>query len=144
MANRKDGRPIHEHCVFCGRSQDQVDLLISAENASICSDCALTAYEYAKEVLNPRPLPIKTNGKIVGDPVLLKPKEITDFLSQYVIGQDEARKRLQWLYIIITRGLITRSMTQLKNQTSSSWALPVRVKLSWHAPLRRCSMFHSP
>lgn len=94
MAKKKDGIPQHEHCVFCGRSQDQVDLLISSENASICSDCALTAYEYAKEVLNPRPLPIKTNGKIVGDPILLKPKEITDFLSLYVIGQDEAKKTL--------------------------------------------------
>ncbi|MDD2595112.1 MAG: ATP-dependent Clp protease ATP-binding subunit ClpX [Bacteroidales bacterium] len=92
MAKKKNDS---DHCIFCGRSQDEVDLLISTENASICSDCAFTAYEYAKQELGGSTGDhIKTNGKIVGEPILLKPKEITNFLDQYVIGQDEAKKYL--------------------------------------------------
>jgi len=92
MAKKKEIKD--EVCAFCGRSQDQVDLLITTENASICSDCAYTAYKYAKEALNPSEDNIETNGKVDGDIKLFRPKEITDFLDQYVIGQDEAKKFL--------------------------------------------------
>lgn len=90
MAKKKSD----EFCVFCGRTQDEVDLLITTPAASICSDCAYAAYGVAKETLSPSDDKIKTNGKIVGEPVLLKPKEITEFLDQYVIGQDQAKKHL--------------------------------------------------
>ena len=83
-----------DHCAFCGRGQDEVDLLISAGDVSICSDCARMAYEYAKEALNPGEDHIRTNGKIVGESKLYKPAEIKAFLDEYVIGQDEAKRFL--------------------------------------------------
>ncbi len=83
-----------EHCVFCGRSQDEVELLITTENAAICSDCAEAAYSAVREVLHPAGSNIKSNGHIEGDFSLKKPREMFDFMSQYVIGQDAAKKVL--------------------------------------------------
>ena len=98
MAKKNDsqdkGHGANDHCAFCGRGQDEVDLLISAENVAICSDCAMMAYEYAKEALNPSEDHIRTNGKIIGEAKLYKPTEIKAFLDEYVIGQDEAKRFL--------------------------------------------------
>ncbi len=91
--SKKDNKENGSYCSFCGKGQDEVELLIAGEHAAICSDCALTAYEYAKEILSPGQS-IKTNGRVKGDMNLKKPHEIFDFLSQYVIGQDEAKKVL--------------------------------------------------
>ena len=90
----KDHEEGSDHCAFCGRGQDEVDLLISAGDVSICSDCARMAYEYAKEALSPTEDHIRTNGKIVGESKLYKPAEIKAFLDEYVIGQDEAKRFL--------------------------------------------------
>lgn len=81
-------------CDFCGRSQDEVDLLITAGNASICSDCAAMAYQYCKEAFGEDESHIETNGRIKGEQRKLKPREIKEFLDQYVIGQDDAKKTL--------------------------------------------------
>ena len=92
--NDKNGEGA-DHCAFCGRSQEEVDLMISAGDVSICSDCARMAYEYAKEALNAGGEEhIRTNGKIVGESKLYKPAEIKAFLDEYVIGQDEAKRFL--------------------------------------------------
>ncbi|MBQ2149748.1 MAG: ATP-dependent Clp protease ATP-binding subunit ClpX, partial [Bacteroidales bacterium] len=92
--NHEHGGNGNDHCAFCGRSQNEVELLISTENVAICSDCAMMAYEYAKEALNPKEDHIRTNGKIVGETKLFKPAEIKAFLDEYVIGQDEAKRFL--------------------------------------------------
>ena len=84
----------HGHCIFCGRSQDEVDLLITTENASICSDCAAMAYQCCKEALGDDEEHIRTNGPIKGEQKILKPREIKEFLDQYVIGQEDAKKTL--------------------------------------------------
>jgi len=91
---KKKGCNDNEFCIFCGRSADEVELLISAEHAAICSDCAQMAYEYTKEALHPSNEAIKSNGKVTGEMKLLKPREIYDFLGQYVIGQEDAKKTL--------------------------------------------------
>ncbi len=83
-----------DRCVFCGRSQEEVDLLIQTETASICSDCANAAYEAAREVLHPMESTIRTNGRVTGEFNLKKPQEMYDFMSQYVIGQDAAKRVL--------------------------------------------------
>ena len=78
-------------CDFCGRNQREVDLLIPGLNGFICNECAEKASEIAKEYLNK-----------VGDAMLSeidmkslpKPTEIKDYLDQYVIGQDSAKKYL--------------------------------------------------
>ena len=83
MAKKKDNNGEgSDHCAFCGRGADEVELLISAGDVSICSDCARMAYDYAKEALNPGEDHIRTNGKIVGESKLYKPAEIKAFLDE--------------------------------------------------------------
>ena len=89
-----------EHCAFCGRTQSEVDLLISAGGISICNDCAKAAYEYSVEAMGGT-LPALRGKSAAGagrqhstDFHLYKPSEIKAFLDQYVIGQDEAKKFL--------------------------------------------------
>ncbi len=89
---KKPGTP--DRCVFCGRTQDEVELLITNENAAICSDCAEAAYGAVREVLRPKGSTAGGNGRISGELTLKKPREMFDFMSQYVIGQDTAKKVL--------------------------------------------------
>jgi ATP-dependent Clp protease ATP-binding subunit ClpX len=82
---------INEFCSFCGRGKGEVDVLIAGDIASICNECAQQALDYSKEALKVK----KGKGtKVKSASKLLKPKEITDFLDQYVIGQDEAKRYL--------------------------------------------------
>ncbi len=84
----------NDRCAFCGRTQDEVDLLITTENAAICSDCAEAAYGAVREILHPKGSAVGGNGRISGELTLKKPREMFDFMSQYVIGQDQAKKVL--------------------------------------------------
>ncbi|MBP1672108.1 MAG: clpX [Bacteroidetes bacterium] len=82
---------INEFCSFCGRGKGEVDVLIAGDIASICNECAQQALDYSKEAMKVK----KGKGtKAKAASKLLKPKEITDFLDQYVIGQDEAKRYL--------------------------------------------------
>jgi len=82
---------INEFCSFCGRGKGEVDVLIAGDIASICNECAQQALDYSKEALKVK----KGKGaKAKSASKLLKPKEITDFLDQYVIGQGEAKRYL--------------------------------------------------
>ena len=67
--------------------------MMYGEQACICSDCAEMAFTKAKELLHPQSS-IKSAGKVNGEFSLRKPHEIYDFLSQYVVGQDSAKKTL--------------------------------------------------
>ncbi|MBP9992911.1 MAG: ATP-dependent Clp protease ATP-binding subunit ClpX [Bacteroidales bacterium] len=86
-----------DRCAFCGRTREEVELLLNSEGGvSICSDCARTAYEYSRQVLGEDTDPVR---KVVRpdsslDYHLYKPSEIKQFLDQYVIGQQEAKKCL--------------------------------------------------
>lgn len=82
-----------EKCSFCGRSRDQVSFLISGATGNICSECAERAYEMVKEFDKKAPGDSK-NAFGLSKEELPKPKEIKEFLDQYVIGQDEAKKFL--------------------------------------------------
>ena len=83
-----------KECSFCGRSEREVRLLISGINGYICEDCAQQANRIVQEHLNDNAAP---TGTSVGKGQKLKvpkPKEIKDYLDQYVIGQDEAKRYL--------------------------------------------------
>lgn len=81
----------NEYCSFCGRGKAEVEVLIAGDIASICNECAQQAIDYSKEALKEKN---GKNRKNSDKSPLLKPKEITAFLDQYVIGQEEAKKFL--------------------------------------------------
>ena len=79
-------------CSFCGRSEREVKLLITGINGYICEDCAQQAYEIVRENLKEnRSRQSQTKN---GNKPVPKPREIKDYLDQYVIGQDEAKRYL--------------------------------------------------
>ncbi len=83
-----------KECSFCGRSEREVRLLISGINGYICEDCAQQANRIVQEHLNDHAAP---TGTSVGKGQKLKvpkPKEIKEYLDQYVIGQNEAKRYL--------------------------------------------------
>lgn len=85
MANKNEEKK-QLRCSFCNKSQDQVRKLISGPNVFICDECI----EICSEIIEEEFDEIETESGIN----LLKPVEIKDFLDQYVIGQDEAKKVL--------------------------------------------------
>ena len=78
-------------CNFCGRSDKEVPLLISGINGYICGDCAAQAYKIMQEQSQ---LDSKKSGKASSPKATPKPKAIKEYLDQYVIGQDEAKRYL--------------------------------------------------
>lgn len=80
----------NRNCSFCGRPESQVDFFIMGQNgAHICNECAVQAAEIVKENTTSK----SKNLNIHQDNVP-KPIEIKEYLDQYVIGQDEAKKYL--------------------------------------------------
>jgi ATP-dependent Clp protease ATP-binding subunit ClpX len=75
-------------CSFCGRNKPETNLLIAGINAHICDKCIEQAHGIVIEELKAS----KSSGKLTGDLILKKPKEIRAFLDQYVIGQDQTKK----------------------------------------------------
>ncbi|MBP2070647.1 MULTISPECIES: ATP-dependent Clp protease ATP-binding subunit ClpX [Thermoanaerobacterium] len=73
-------------CSFCGKSQDQVKRLVAGPGVYICDECI----ELCQEIIDEE---FEENIDVeIGE--LPKPKEIKEFLDQYVIGQDKAKKAL--------------------------------------------------
>jgi ATP-dependent Clp protease ATP-binding subunit ClpX len=75
-------------CSFCGRNKKDVDVLVSGISAHICNFCIEQAFEIVGED--------KKNKKSSSKPAfkLKKPKELTEYLDHYVIGQEDAKKVL--------------------------------------------------
>ena len=73
-------------CSFCGKSQEQVKRLIAGPNVYICDECVELCQEIIKEEFEEI-----IDTEITGLP---KPKEIKDYLDEYVIGQEDAKKTL--------------------------------------------------
>lgn len=83
-------------CSFCGKPQSQVKRLISGNGVYICDECITLCHdimgEESKEALVAKE---GEDGVVLGEPVNIpKPKEIKKTLSDYVIGQEEAKKAL--------------------------------------------------
>lgn len=73
-----------KRCSFCGRTEDEVALLMTGLTGHICNDCV----EQAHNILREEALLPKNDFDMQELP---KPKEIKAFLDEYVIGQDEAK-----------------------------------------------------
>ncbi len=85
-------------CSFCGRSEEEVSILINAnENTSICDSCTIDISKLVRQTLGmempktqeEKPAQAKLNLKTLPSPIKIK-----DFLDTYVVGQDNAKKHL--------------------------------------------------
>ena len=77
------------YCMFCGRSEREVSLLLQGLDACICADCIKLADEYVREATGS-----SSSKKLDKIESQYKPKDIHEYLDQYVIGQDRAKKLL--------------------------------------------------
>jgi ATP-dependent Clp protease ATP-binding subunit ClpX len=79
------------HCSFCGRSRDEVKILIAGQEGHICENCV----EHAQEIIQ-QELIVRDDASPSSQFKLTvkKPIEIKRFLDEYVIGQDDAKKTL--------------------------------------------------
>ena len=75
-------------CSFCGKSQKQVKKLIAGPGVYICNECIELCNEIIEEELNVGSAPEEKGDR------LPRPAEIRDFLDEYVIGQDVAKRTL--------------------------------------------------
>ncbi len=88
MANNKNNH--EEHCSFCGRPASQTGMLLSGVSGYICADCSAQAEKIFREQMHH-----SSAGKFDnGDSPAPTPSEIKQFLDQYVIGQDAAKRVL--------------------------------------------------
>jgi ATP-dependent Clp protease ATP-binding subunit ClpX len=77
------------HCSFCGRSRDEVKILIAGQEGHICEGCV----DHAREIVE-QEVTEKGDGKSGFKLIVKKPIELKKHLDEYVIGQDEAKKIL--------------------------------------------------
>lgn len=89
MAKKKEQSVLY--CSFCGRSEREVELMLPGMNGCICNDCAERAVELTHEYLNKIAASTLTDLDLNDLP---KPQEIKEYLDQYVIGQDTAKRYL--------------------------------------------------
>ncbi|MFV0238333.1 MAG: ATP-dependent Clp protease ATP-binding subunit ClpX [Flavobacteriales bacterium] len=76
-------------CSFCGKNENEVNILVAGLDGYICNNCT----EQANGIIN-QELSHKSQEQLEEELVLYSPKAIKEFLDQYVIGQDEAKKTL--------------------------------------------------
>lgn len=80
------------NCSFCGRSDNEVNFLISGLSGQICDSCVEQAYQIVKDNLETKKA---SNAKSdLEKDKLPTPKEIKSYLDEYIIGQDNAKRAL--------------------------------------------------
>ena len=82
-------------CSFCGRRKNEVELLLSGIDAHICNHCITQGHQVVMEEMNPKDKKDK-DGKKSKLPKLnlIPPQQMKEFMEQYIIGQDEAKRSL--------------------------------------------------
>lgn len=93
MANKNN------KCTFCGRPESEVPLLLTGANGYICSDCVESAHQLLQEYMpgelaNKQKQAKGKKAESIDLNKVPKPKEIKDYLNQYIIGQDAAKRYL--------------------------------------------------
>ena len=83
---------IHRHCSFCEAKESDENPLIAGNGVYICKNCVFSAYK----IMFGDEHESKENSKKLVEAVgeLMTPKELDNFLGQYIIGQERARKLL--------------------------------------------------
>ena len=91
------GSRVQYNCSFCGKNQDQVKRLIAGPGAVyICDECVELCREIIDEEVSGSIHPKSTSQRVPA------PKEILSQLSQYVIGQEQAKKVLSVACLLYT------------------------------------------
>ncbi|MCC8061953.1 MAG: ATP-dependent Clp protease ATP-binding subunit ClpX [Rikenellaceae bacterium] len=91
MADNNNKGKTHEHCSFCGAPATQVGMIIHGQEANICDNCAERAAEIVREEMENRTR--NEAASTIGEAMALyTPQSIKEFLDQYVIGQERAKK----------------------------------------------------
>ena len=116
MEDNKTPRNSRRKCSFCGRSENEVGFLITGMNGCICDSCSEQAYEIMQEAMHQKKgAPGELNLK-----ELPKPKEIKEFLDQYIIGQDDAKRYLSVaVYNHYKRVMAPRDLDDVELQKSN-------------------------
>ena len=85
----------HLHCSFCGRSRDEVKILIAGQEGHICENCVEHAQEIIAQELNLKQEAVVGSATTANFKLSIRrPAEIKKFLDEYVIGQEDAKKVL--------------------------------------------------
>ena len=130
-------------CSFCGKSQKQVKKLIAGPGVYICDECIDLCNEIIEEEFN--------EAADLQFDELPKPREIYEFLSRYVIGQEVAKKALS-VAVYNHYKRVQAGWRSVGSPTRSSWPSPTSCCSGPRAPARRCwprrwracSTFRSP
>lgn len=102
MTKQSNGKGLKSICSFCGRVGSRTDTLIEGpDKVFICPECVELCHNIIRQNR-------KHPGKLVTSlKEIPRPKEIKEYLDQYVIGQEYAKSICRWRCIIIIRGLCT-------------------------------------
>ena len=131
MARIGDGGDLLK-CSFCGKSQKQVKKLIAGPGVYICDECIDLCNEIIEEELS-------ESSDLKWDE-LPKPREIYEFLDQYVIGQDTAKKALSVaVYNHYKRVQAGETGKPRPRRRTSSWRSPTSCCSVRPAAARPCS-----
>lgn len=91
-----------DRCAFCGRTSNEVEMLLQGGGSSICVDCAIKVSEYVHSIFGDDIFADAASGSALHEAgkapsceaLEVTPRQITAFLDQYVIGQGDAKKSL--------------------------------------------------
>ncbi len=94
--NTGKNSPKHERCSFCGRGRDSVKVLFQGTDGSnICNDCIEMGYKsLASSELTSKEVKKGAKSSNFSAENILKPQQIHDFLENYVVGQDSAKRSI--------------------------------------------------
>ena len=134
----------HLKCSFCGKSQEQVRKLIAGPGVYICDECVELCNDILDEELLDMPTAVSSEGerqkskskppKKDRKPLTLselpKPQQIKEYLDDYVIGQDEAKKVLSVAVYNHYKRLSLMEQTQVKDGKASKEKETVELQKS--------------
>lgn len=114
MAKRNSSGTLHgeERCDICGRPASMVDFLVPGPVGNLCDECATTVHNAVTEVRRQKHRAEKFALPSMDQ--LPTPKEMVDFLDQYVIGQSEAKKTLSVAVYNHYKRLLYKEQTGVK------------------------------
>lgn len=107
-----------QKCAICGRSSKEVEIILEGAGGALCIECAMQISSYVQTIFGEDPAlnsARKSGASAKCEKLNFTPKEITEFLDQYVIGQQEAKK-----YLSVAVYNHYKRINQVYNKTKSA------------------------